>query len=692
MKLNTQHPLVLAVQDMGIDASHAAAALVGFARQNGCKAASLSVEQGLNSFVDYLFTHPPDAAAAAREHSHTAAAAAPPPKGSAAAAAASRKRTLAGPAANGGYAGLSPAAAALTAPWNAPLTADEEQLDKFDLVNLKVFGHRGFRPQQKAIVMQAVAGRDLFVLMPTGGGKSLCYQLPAVICRGVTVVVCPLLSLMQDQVRGLCLSPRGGVPASFLSSQQSAEESAAVKRELRKARPSVKLLYVTPEQLVKSDSLRGLLQDLRGRGLLARFVIDEAHCVSMWGHDFRPDYKGLKLLKSAFPRVPITAVTATATSQVQADIKSILGISSSAVVHQTSFLRPNLLFRVVPKVREADTETDQPLYMTNLIKYIKAQQAAAAAAAAAGSSTVKQEPGMRGPGASAANGSSSSSGGGSCSGIIYCLSRKEAEGLADYLRGEGLKAGHYHAGMTPRQRMEVQNDFFSGKLQLIVATIAFGMGIDKPDVRFVVHFAMSKSLEGYYQEAGRAGRDGQPAECVLMFSGADVNRLQYMTRMSLRGSRVALRFANAMEQLHTMRDYATTERCRHAQLLAYFGVLHSDLPGGSCGSSCDVCRGEVVPLDPAEWQAEDEAAEGRDAADGVVPAGDDGEPIELLDSEEEDDDEVLPEFGCEDGAEAVSHSGVHVCAAGKRPGSSSSRRPQVDGPPTLVGVSTLLPL
>ncbi|MEW5309751.1 MAG: hypothetical protein WDW38_001613 [Sanguina aurantia] len=455
-------------------------------------------------------------------------------------------------------------------------TADESRMALAQLVNHRVFGNRSFRPRQREIIDFALSGKDCFVLMPTGGGKSLCYQLPAVIARGVTVVVCPLLSLMQDQVRALCTGPGGGVPATYLSSQQSQSEASAVYRELSKACPTVKLLYATPEQLVKSSGLRRLLDQLHASHRLARIVIDEAHCVSMWGHDFRPDYKHLSFLKGAFPTVPIMALTATATERVAKDILSTLGIPR-APVFQVNFFRENLRFMVQDKPYGKD-EQGMPGHYAALVDYIEGQ----------------------------AEG---------CTGIVYCLSRDESEQVARFLcQSTDITAAAYHAGMTPKVRMEVQNKWRSGKVQVVVATIAFGMGIDKPDVRYVVHFTLSKSLEGYFQEAGRAGRDGLPSECVLMFAPRDGPRILNMLRMGPRAS-----YKAGQEQLQHMIEYCKEGgACRHAILLKHFG---QQLAGGAsrCKTSCDNCDQRNRPKPQAAY--EQDYQEYADCYDGDEGSG-----------------------------------------------------------------------
>eukprot|EP00210_Caulerpa_lentillifera_P000783 g758.t1 len=367
----------------------------------------------------------------------------------------------------------------------------ESTLDELHFALRRVFGLDAFRPQQEAIIKSIVSGLDTFVLLPTGGGKSLCYQLPSVLVRGITIVVSPLLSLIQDQVRALVSMPSGGIPATYLSSTQNNSDRRAVYKELRKPNSTCKLLYLTPEQLTANVHLIDIIKMKQIEGNLARIVIDEAHCVSMWGHDFRSAYKDLSLLKarkSLFPGVQIVALTATANDQVKREILQVLGFAPTSKKFQVSFYRSNLKFIVVEK-RSSGTG------VTMLLQYIHSRDST------------------------------------DC-GIVYCLSRDESESVAKELKGKGIKATHYHAGMRPKEREIVQNSWKNGKLIVVVATIAFGMGIDNPHVRYVVHFVLSKSLEGYYQEAGRAGRDGEPSDCVLFYSRQDLGRIKTLFRLN----------------------------------------------------------------------------------------------------------------------------------------------------------------
>ncbi|KAI3425882.1 hypothetical protein D9Q98_007855 [Chlorella vulgaris] len=429
-----------------------------------------------------------------------------------------------------------------------PAAAEEQQLDLLDFANLKVFGNAAFRPQQRQIVEAALSGKDCFVLMPTGGGKSLTYQLPAVLSKGLTVVVTPLLSLMQDQVQALTLLASGGVPTTYLSSQQTVTESKAVFLELGKARPTVKLLYVTPEQLVRGERLKAALGALHSRGLLARIVIDEAHCVSAWGHDFRPDYQQLGPVRSShFRGVPMMALTATATPKVRQDVLSTLHMPCPRQF-QVSFYRSNLRFSVIKKEYGRSAETGLEEYLESMLLFIQNHRDG--------------------------------------SGIVYCLSRDNTETVAAQIREQtDVSAAHYHAGMTPKQRMQVQNDWRTGRCKVVVATIAFGMGVDKADVRWVIHYTLSKSMEGYYQEAGRAGRDGAPAECVLYYAKRDVPRIVQLLHLGARRNKS--QFQRELDLLKQVQAYCEDDqRCRHAQLLSYFGEQWQQ---GRCGGQCDVC-------------------------------------------------------------------------------------------------------
>jgi ATP-dependent DNA helicase RecQ len=384
----------------------------------------------------------------------------------------------------------------------------------------KYFGHDEFRPLQQQIVTDALAGRDVFALMPTGGGKSLCFQLPALLRDGLTIVVSPLISLMKDQVDALQTS---GIAATFLNSALDRHEAVERLRGLNHG--EYRLLYVAPERLMLDGFLERALN-----WNITQLAIDEAHCISEWGHDFRPEYRELKKLRRHLPDVPIMALTATATERVRKDIVDQLHLDS-ARCYVASFNRPNLTYRVVPK----SSPYEQVLTL------------------------IRGRPNE--------------------SGIVYCASRKTADSLAKKLNGDGVKAKPYHAGLEAKERTKHQELFLRDDARVITATIAFGMGINKPNVRFVLHHDLPKNIESYYQETGRAGRDGLPSECVLLFSASDVvKQRRFIEEKSEREQRVA------QEQLRDMIHYAETRDCRRATLLKYFG---EEFPAPCNG--CDNC-------------------------------------------------------------------------------------------------------
>ncbi|HTW13512.1 MAG TPA: DNA helicase RecQ [Nocardioides sp.] len=387
----------------------------------------------------------------------------------------------------------------------------------------RVFGYDAFRGDQSQIIDTLVGGGDALVLMPTGGGKSLCYQIPALVRPGTGIVISPLIALMQDQVDALAAL---GVRASFLNSTQSPEERRAV--ETAYVAGELDLLYLAPERLSVPSTMA-----LLDRGTISLFAIDEAHCVSSWGHDFRPDYLALAVLGERWPAVPRIALTATATAATRADIVARLGLDG-ARVFVSSFDRPNIEYRIVAK--------DNP--RKQLLDFLQAEHAGD-------------------------------------SGIVYCLSRKSVEEAAAFLTRNGIPALPYHAGMDARQRAEHQSRFLREPGLVICATIAFGMGIDKPDVRFVAHLDLPKSVEGYYQETGRAGRDGKPSTAWLAYGLADVVQQRKMVQTS-DGDAAHKRRLGA--NLDAMLALCETVECRRAQLLAYFGQPAS----GGCGN-CDTC-------------------------------------------------------------------------------------------------------
>src|SRR5438067_3033935 len=371
----------------------------------------------------------------------------------------------------------------------------------------KYFGYEAFRPLQREIIDDALSGRDVFALLPTGGGKSLCFQLPALLRDGVTIVVSPLIALMKDQVDALRTS---GIAASFLNSALAGSEARARFRRLH--RNEFRLLYVAPERLMIENFLESTLN-----WNIAQIAIDEAHCISEWGHDFRPEYRELKKLRAQFPDVPIMALTATATKRVRDDIVKQLKLRQPRC-YVASFNRPNLTYRVAPKSSAYQQVLD----------FVRARP--------------------------------------NESGIVYCASRKSSNALAEKLTRDGIKALPYHAGMESKERTRNQEAFLRDDARVITATIAFGMGINKPNVRYVIHHDLPKNIEGYYQETGRAGRDGLPSECVLLFSVGDVvKQRRFIEEKSESEQRIA------HEQLRTMIAYAETRECRRATLLGYFG-------------------------------------------------------------------------------------------------------------------------
>ena len=389
----------------------------------------------------------------------------------------------------------------------------------------KYFGFDTFKGDQELIIRNLLDGNDTFVLMPTGGGKSLCYQLPSLVMEGVAIVISPLIALMKNQVDAMRhYSEEDGV-AHFLNSSLNKSAIDQVKSDILSGK--TKLLYVAPESLTKEDNVE-FLKNVK----ISFYAVDEAHCISEWGHDFRPEYRRIRPIINMIGQAPIIALTATATQKVREDIKKILGMPD-AKEFKSSFNRPNLYYEVRRKTNDIDKD---------IIKFIKVNSGK--------------------------------------SGIIYCLSRKKVEELAEILKANGINASAYHAGMDSSARSAVQDDFIKENIDVIVATIAFGMGIDKPDVRFVIHYDMPKSLEGYYQETGRAGRDGGEGQCIAFYSNKDMQKL----RKFMQGKPVSEKDVSD-ELLKETEAYAESSVCRRKSLLHYFGETYTE---ENC-RNCDNC-------------------------------------------------------------------------------------------------------
>jgi ATP-dependent DNA helicase RecQ len=398
------------------------------------------------------------------------------------------------------------------------------------------FGFDSFKGSQEAIIRNVMAGKDTFVLMPTGGGKSLCYQLPSMLMPGTSVIISPLIALMKNQVDSMRnFSDEDGV-AHFINSSLNRAAIDQVKSDILSGK--TKLLYVAPESLTKEENVEFLRQIP-----ISLFAVDEAHCISEWGHDFRPEYRRIRPLINEIGRAPIIALTATATPKVQHDIQKNLGMTD-ATVFKSSFNRPNLYYEVRPKTVNVDRD---------IIRYLK-------------NNTGK-------------------------SGIIYCLSRKKVEELAQMLQVNGINARAYHAGMDSNQRSENQDAFLMERIEVIVATIAFGMGIDKPDVRFVIHYDIPKSLEGYYQETGRAGRDGGEGACITFYTNKDLQKLEKF----MQGKPVAEQEIGKELLLETA-AYAESSVCRRKLLLHYFGETYTQ---ENCGC-CDNCSNPKKQVEAKE--------------------------------------------------------------------------------------------
>ncbi|HNX43485.1 MAG TPA: DNA helicase RecQ [Bacteroidales bacterium] len=416
------------------------------------------------------------------------------------------------------------------------VTEDYTDYPLHDLLK-KIFGFESFKGNQEAIIRNVLAGNDTFVIMPTGGGKSMCYQLPAIIMPGTAIIISPLISLMKNQVDAIRQFGTDRGIAHFLNSSLSKNEIAEVKEDL--LRGNTKLLYVAPESLTKEENI-AFFKDI----VISFYAIDEAHCISEWGHDFRPEYRRLRpIIESIGQDVPVMALTATATPKVQQDILKNLGMQEAAL-YKLSFNRPNLYYEVRQKNEDVNKE---------VIKFIKMNQGK--------------------------------------SGIIYCLSRRQVEELSETLQVNGIKALPYHAGLDSPTRVTNQDKFLMEEVDVIVATIAFGMGIDKPDVRFVIHYDMPKSLEGYYQETGRSGRDDGEGICLAFYSYDDIEKLE---KFSKNKGVAEQEIANQL--LMEVVSYAESSMCRRKQLLHYFGEVY---PEENCGN-CDNCLHPKTKIDGRE--------------------------------------------------------------------------------------------
>lgn len=432
------------------------------------------------------------------------------------------------------------------------------------------FGFSSFRPNQEKAVSAVLNGQDLFAAMPTGGGKSLCYQLPAALLPGITIVISPLIALMKDQVEA---AREIGLEAEYLNSTLTAAQAAEIYARMGKG--EIKLLYISPERFAVTG-FGEFLQSFR----ISLFAVDEAHCLSEWGHDFRPDYLGLANIRKQFPGVPIAAFTATATGKVQTDIIRLLKLESPAII-RASFDRPEITYRIIPK-------SGGDKQILNLIQNRQGE-----------------------------------------SGVIYRTSRKAVEKTASVLQKAGIRAIAYHAGLPPETREKNQDLFSKDEVEVIVATIAFGMGIDKSNIRFVIHGDLPRSMEGYYQESGRAGRDGEPSECLMLYSPGDSHKIRFfIDRMQDEKQQM-----RSYENLKQVLAFASRNVCRRRQILEYFDEKY---PKENCGG-CDVCNGES--------ETEEATQSGRIFLSAVVRTGEKFGIQHLVDIVKGADNAKLKKFG-----------------------------------------------
>lgn len=427
--------------------------------------------------------------------------------------------------------------------------------ETYQIILREVFGFSNLRPFQKDVFQSMMENQDVFVISPTGSGKSLCFQLPALLQEGICVVLSPLRSLIYDQVEAL---KKKGIKCELLNGDLPKTKKSKLFKELEKPYPCFKLLYSTPESVMCNEETKVIFQDLFQRGLLSRIVLDEAHCISTWGHEFRPNYLKVKNIKTIFPDIPIAAFTATATEKVNADIQDILQLDDNTKVFQSSFIRKNLHIEIRSR---GSKKEEVSKCMDEIVEELEGKYQGQ-------------------------------------SGIMYAFSRNKCEELSNMLVESGIKSDFYHAGLSAKKRNEIQTQWLDGELQIICATIAFGMGIDKPDVRVVYHFNLPKTIEGYYQEIGRGGRDGERSDCVFYYNENDPIVYKQMTdkkSQQIRDSDSNFRdrklemAKNEIQKMYDMIGFVENQTdCRHILLSNYFGEKRKEKIG-FCGDLCDNC-------------------------------------------------------------------------------------------------------